>query len=130
MSQTNFPSKFLYGRELKSQTLFDPPQAQGWGGIYLGEPRDEARDKIMALNRIGNYELFTPLSVVVEYLDGEYIAKAPDLPQLYGCGDTMFDSVEMLKQEILALYKDLCEDDEFTAEWMAHKSFLSRIFIR
>lgn len=87
----------------------------------------EPQSSVVHLNRIGQYNLFTPVSVLISMDDDEFIANAPDLPELYGCGETTFEAVEMLKNEILSLYEDLNSDEEFTEDWHSVRAFFDRI---
>ena len=68
-------------------------------------------------------ELNKPINVILE-ADGEgFLARTPDLP-LYGYGDDIMEAIDMLKEEIESLYKDLLEDDNFSKEWLNIKKFL------
>lgn len=80
------------------------------------------------INRIGNFCLSRPLSVVVRYEDGEYIANAVDISEVYGSGETSISAVAMLKDEILSLYEDLNEDDNFADNWQSVKQLLKGLF--
>ena len=59
--------------------------------------------------------------------DDGYCAKTPDLPMLYGCGETEHEAVIMLKREILSLRDDLIDDDNLTQEWLEIREQVVRI---
>ncbi len=84
----------------------------------------------MNINRIGRYNLFAPMSAIVDRDESGYVATTPDVPQVYGCGDTIHEAVSMLTDEILSLHQDLQRDDEYTPELLALRDFFQRIFTK
>ena len=77
----------------------------------------------ITIKTLPNKILREGLDAVVEPDGDGYIARTVDLP-LYGNGDDVIDAVDMLKREIVSLYDDLMEDDNFTDEWLKIKAFL------
>ena len=75
---------------------------------------------------LATLHLQRPLSVLVEADDAAYIARCPDLPQLYGYGESEHEAVESLRREIESLWADLQEDAEFSDEFLAVKQILAR----
>jgi predicted RNase H-like HicB family nuclease len=94
--------------------------------LQQSEARRRVEDTAIHLHRIGRLNFFSPLSVLVARDGDGYLAKAPDLPEVYGCGDTAQEAVEMLQEEIVSLYDDLRGDDEFTPDWDAVREFFKR----
>lgn len=83
---------------------------------------------VVHLNQIGNHTLFSPMSIIIEEDDGSVIARTPDIPMLYGSGDSPFEAVEMLKREIMSLKEDVNVDDSQLGEQLvAVKRYLARI---
>ena len=68
------------------------------------------------------------LDAVIEPDGDGFIARTVDLP-LYGSGEDVIEAVDMLKREIVSLYEDLMEDDDFSDEWLKIKVFLKKIII-
>jgi len=56
-----------------------------------------------------NLELNTPLPILIEHDGYQYISYAPDV-DVYGCGETEYESIEDLRQSIVDLYFDLKEE--------------------
>jgi len=83
----------------------------------------------LAINMLVNYRLSSSLHVVVEPDSEGFIARCPDIPQLYGHGEDVFEAVEMLKIEIETLYDDLEEGENFSDEWLRLKEFFQKIVI-
>lgn len=71
-------------------------------------------------------DLKEKIPVRIEKEEGEYIAESLDYP-LYGCGETKEEAVEHLKHEILSLYEDLMDDDNFSDEFLRYKEKLKSI---
>lgn len=62
---------------------------------------------IYSLQDLGSgYYFKQPFTITIEYFDDEYLVCFLDL-NLYGSGDTSYEALEMLKREIVSLYKDL-----------------------
>lgn len=61
---------------------------------------------------LGNsqYELTTPMQIVLEEDQGETVARIPEL-NLYASADTDSEAINELKQEIINLYEDLQSSD-------------------
>lgn len=79
------------------------------------------------INFLVTKNLNTPLDVTLEPDEDGYIARTLELP-LYGCGDTPYDALEMLKREIESLYIDLKQgNEEFSPDYLAMKVFLMSI---
>lgn len=79
---------------------------------------------VVYIERLPGKRLVSPLSVLVEADGDGFIARFPDIPQLYGYGDDVFESLENLKVELSTLHDDLMAGDDFTEEWLDVKKFL------
>jgi hypothetical protein len=89
-------------------------------------PHIPPRAYATVVHRVGTYELKIPLSVIVEPDDESFIAKCPDLPQLFGSATEAAEAVESLKTEIASLWEDLSSGDDFSEEFLAVKRFLAK----
>ncbi len=76
------------------------------------------------IDSLPNKKLATPFNIIIEPDGTGFIVFIPEIPSLYGCGDTRTEAIEMLKREIESLYDDLIGDDNFTDEWNAIKLVL------
>lgn len=55
--------------------------------------------------------------------DGTILIESPSL-QLYSTGDTRAEAIENIKENIVSLYNELSESDEFSEDWLRIKSYL------
>jgi len=76
-----------------------------------------------------NKKLKSPFDVVIEPDSDGFLARLVDLP-LYGYGDDIKESIEMLKREIESLFEDLMESNDFTDDWLRIKEFLKKRICR
>lgn len=75
------------------------------------------------INFLAGRQLRRPLTAIVEPDGDGYISRTPDLP-LYGFGDDPINAIDALNREIVSLYNDLQQDDNFTEDWLRIKAFL------
>lgn len=80
------------------------------------------------LHKLNNYELRSTLDIVVEPDADGYIARIPALT-LYGYGDDMIESIDMLIDEVESLYEELNSEDIFDKEWESVKLMLNNIIV-
>jgi predicted RNase H-like HicB family nuclease len=97
--------------------------------ISIGYPSTNTPPAVfIKIHSLPNNKLSMPIDIVVEPDEDGFFASAPDIPTLYGCGNTRTEAVEMLTREIESLYEDLIGGDQFTADWEDTKKYLmSRI---
>ncbi len=79
--------------------------------------------QIFIINFLAGRQLRRPLTAIVEPDGDGYISRTPDLP-LYGFGDDPISALDALNREIVLLYEDLQQDDNFTDDWLRIKAFL------
>lgn len=75
------------------------------------------------LNMLSHKLLKSPLDVFVEPDASGFLARTPDLP-LFGYGQDCIEAIDMLKQEIEALFDELMEDPDLSEEWLHVKEYL------
>lgn len=63
--------------------------------------------------------------VVSSNEDDSILIECPSL-QLYSTGDTRAEAIENIKENIVSLYDELSESDEFSEDWLKIKSDLLR----
>ncbi len=98
------------------------PTGQRYSNIY-----EQTSDRdLKYISEIDGIKLDQKIPIHVEKEDGEYIAESVMFP-LFGCGETEEEAIEHLKHEILSLYEDLMEDDEFSDEFLRYKDKLKSI---
>ncbi len=82
----------------------------------------------MSERRMINIPIGNKIIKAVIEPDGDYLLlTAVDLP-LYAVGGTEGEAIEGLNHEIVSLYEDLMEDDNFTDDWIPIKQYLIEIF--
>ncbi|MGO9147794.1 MAG: type II toxin-antitoxin system HicB family antitoxin [Desulfomonilia bacterium] len=94
------------------------------GYIIIVPSTDMQRTTTTIIDSLPNKKLKTPINIIIEPDDEGFFASSPDIPSLYGCGDTRIEAVEMLRREIESLYEDLMGDDQFTDDWDDIKKLL------
>ena len=57
--------------------------------------------------------------------DGSIVAECPDL-RVYSSGNTRQEAIANIKENIISLYEDLCENDDFSDDWLEIKRNLKR----
>jgi len=80
--------------------------------------------KAVLISRLVTLDLTRPITVVVENDEQDFLARSPDLPQLYGYGKTESDALAFLVEEIESLWDDLSEDDDFAPSWAPVREYL------
>jgi hypothetical protein len=78
---------------------------------------------VIRMGIVAGRTLKTPIDVIIEPDEPGFIARLVDIP-LFGHGADVFEAIDMLKNEIESLYRDLQEDSDFTDEWLLIKKFL------
>ncbi len=58
--------------------------------------------------------------------DGSYLIECSSL-NLYSTGDSRQEAVENIKENIVSLYEDLMENDDFSDNWLEKKKLLRKI---
>ncbi len=136
-------SRGIWGRSTSIGELYPKPEPQEYPmdiprQVELDRKVSELEEKTIKIikdhavtvriNNLIEKRLSCSLDIIVEP-DGEgFIARTPDLP-LYGYGDDRIDAIDMLKREIESLYEDLIQDDDFSAEYLLIKDYLSGIIL-
>ena len=102
---------------------------QFWTSVAGGGPplsrRAVDEPTLELLRKVDGRTLRRPLPVVVESDEEDYIARTPDLPQLYGTGVSGEEAVEMLAREIASMWRDLVDDSDLTEEWQGVRDLLA-----
>ena len=83
---------------------------------------------VVKLNRLETLNLNRPIDVIVEP-DGDGFTACPVDFDEWGHGVDATEAIDDLKYSIEELYKDLMEDDNFSASWLKLKSFLRSIVV-
>ena len=100
------------------------------GNIAIVYPsRNISPAALTAITSLPNKRLTTPINISVELDEDGFLASIPDIPTLYGYGDSRIEAIEMLAREIESLYEDLLGDDQFSDDWTDIKQFLSNRII-
>ena len=73
--------------------------------------------RIEKLEAVGAFQLARPIHVLIEPDDGQYLARAPDVPRVFGHGDDPWEALDNLAAEIASLWSDFQSGDDFTADW-------------
>lgn len=102
--------------------LFDSLVAEGY---VVGAPTP-LRSAI-AINELSGKVLSRPISVLVEPDEDMFLARSPDIPQIFGHADSPGAALDSLVDNIEGLWEDLNSDDNFTDEWLLVKDYLSGI---
>lgn len=78
---------------------------------------------------IGGKKLHVPFHVAVVDDDPEgKFAKYFEVPQVYGCGETEPEALDMLNREVIFTYNDLKENRRETPEFAALRNFFNCVF--
>jgi len=100
-----------------------------WFETVRPEPCVYPRFDKVQLHSLNHLLLARPIDVVVERDGDGFMAKTPEVPEVYGFGDGASDAIDSLKREIESLHRDLEEDDNFTPDWLQVKAFLRSLVL-
>jgi predicted RNase H-like HicB family nuclease len=79
------------------------------------------------IRRLRSLALAAPLAVSVEADEDAFLAKATDIPGIFGFADTASEAVQDLKDQIEELYHELQDGSEYSAKWQNCLAFLKTI---
>lgn len=112
---TDFTNEFVDGRFEKSIT-------EGYVVEAIAPLRSAS-----AIHKLCGKHLSQPISVLIEPDDEMFLARSPDVPQVYGHADTPSAAHSSLVDNIEGLLEELNSDDEFTDEWLLVRDYLNGI---
>ena len=81
----------------------------------------------VTITELFGQELIRPMNVLIEPDEDAFLARSPDVPQIYGHGDTPDEALNGFIDNIEALWEDLNADDNFTDEWLFLKDYLNNL---
>lgn len=81
----------------------------------------------VSVHSLLGHDLIRAFNVLVEADESAFLARAPDLPQLYGHGDTPQEAVDSLIDNVESLWEDLNADENFTDEWLLARDYLNSL---
>jgi predicted RNase H-like HicB family nuclease len=120
-----FGSVLAYSTRVEPSRQFWP----FWSETSRPEPRAQTLFERVRIRSLDHRRLVHPIDVVVEPDGDGFIAKTPELTEVFGFGDAASEAVDSLKREIESLYEDLMQDDNFTPAWLRVKTFLKNLVL-
>lgn len=82
------------------------------------------KEETVAISQLPGYIISKSFECTVSSNeDGPILIKCPSL-QLYSSGDTRAEAIENIEDNIVSLFEDLSESNDFSEDWLTVKSYL------
>jgi predicted RNase H-like HicB family nuclease len=82
------------------------------------------KEDAMMISKLPGYNITSDIEcILTPNEDGSILIECPSL-QLYSSGDTRAEAIENIEENIISLFDDLSENDDFSEDWLRVKSNL------